>query len=136
VTNPYAPPKAPVADAPEIGRASVWMTRVLALFFAVYALYCCWTLLYNLSPIAIATAGIFGFAAVGLWRMRPWSRWIVYSISTVLCLYFVWYFSRAVQDGWPYDSATRAVAALVPGLLLLLFGIATAVHVSRVFRRR
>jgi|GEM_PF-6362395 len=134
--NPYAPRTAAVADAPEIGTASVWMTRVLALFFALYALYCCWTLLYNISPIAIVTAGVFGSAGVGLWRMRPWSRWIVYSISTVLCLYFVWYFSRAVQDGWPYESATRAFATLVPGLVLLLFGIATAVHVRRVFRRR
>jgi len=136
VTNPYAPPKAPVADAPEIGRASVWMTRVLALFFAVYALYCCWTLLYNLSPIAIATAGIFGFAAVGLWRMRPWSRWIVYALSAVVCVWFAWYVSRLVRAGWPYDDATRSVVTVFPASLLLLGAIAAAALVRSVFKLR
>ena len=134
--TPYAPRTAAVADAPEIGTASVWMTRVLALLFAVYALYCCWTLLYNLSPIAIATAGIFGFAAVGLWRMRPWSRWIVYSISTVVCLWFVWYVWSLVQGGWPDEDGTRSFLAVLPASLLLLCGIAAAVHVKRVFKQR
>ena len=136
MTNPYAPPNAPVADAPEIGRASVWMTRVLALFFAVYALYCCWTLLYNLSPIAIATAGIFGFAAVGLWRMRPWSRWIVYAISSAVCAWFVWYVSRLAQGGWPYDDATRSFLVVLPASLLLLCALAAAAHVKRLFNPR
>jgi hypothetical protein len=112
-----------------------WITNGLALFFAFYALYCCWTLLYRLSPLAILVAGICGAAAVGLWLRRPWSRWIVYLIAAGLCLYFTWYLWRLVQAGWPYEDWTRSVVSLLPGSVLLVFGIGAAVHVGRVFRR-
>jgi hypothetical protein len=110
---------------------SLWITKGLALFFAFYGLYSCWTLFYRVSPLPVMVAGICGSAAVGLWLKRPWSRWVVYFISTGLCLYFVWYVWRLVQDGWPYEDGTRS---LLPGLVLLLFGIGAAVHVGRVFR--
>jgi hypothetical protein len=112
-----------------------WITNGLALFFAFYALYCCWTLLYRLSPLAIVVAGICGAAAVGLWLRRPWSRWIVYLIAAGLCLYFTRYLWRLVQAGWPYEDWTRSVVSLLPGSVLLVFGIGAAVHVGRVFRR-
>ena len=118
-----------------IGRARAWFTRGLALFFAFYALYCCWTLFYRVSPVAVMVAAVCGSAAIGLWLKRTWSRWIVYFISTGLCLYFPSYVWRLVQNGWPYESGTRSFVSLLPGLVLLMFGIAAAVHVGTVFRR-
>jgi len=112
------------------------MTKVLAVFFAVYSVYCLWTLFYQLSPIAVLTAGLFAAAAIGLWLKRPWSRWIVYFVSTVLGGYFVWYVWAMVQTGWPFESPTRSVVALIPGLLLLMFAVGAAVHVARAFRHR
>ena len=134
--NPYAPPNASLAHSPQLGRASSWITRALALFFGFYALYCCWTLFYRVSPLAVMVAGICGAAAVGLWLKRPWSRWVVYFISTGLCLYFVWYVWRSMQGGWPHESGTRSFVSLLPGFILLVFGIGAALHVGRVFGRK
>jgi hypothetical protein len=124
------------AGTAEIGRASVWMTRALALFLGAYALFSGWTLLYNLSFIAVATACVLGWAAVGLWLMRPWSRWIVYALSAVVCVWFAWYVSRLVRAGWPYDDATRSVVTVFPASLLLLGAIAAAALVRSVFKLR
>jgi hypothetical protein len=115
-------------------RSSSWITRGLSAFFAFYAIYCCWTLFYQLSPLAAVVACLCGAAAVGLWLKQPWSRWIVYSISTLLCLYFAWYVWGLVQLGWPYESGTKSIVSLIPGSVLLMFGIAAAVHVRRFFR--
>jgi len=115
---------------------SAWVTRGLALVLGAYALLSCWTLLYNVSPIAVATACVFGAAAVGLWRMRPWSRWIVYAISSVVCVWFVWYVSRLAQGGWPYDDAARSFLTVLPASLLLLCAIAAAAHVRSVLAPR
>ena len=131
-----AAPGSRVAAAPQIGRAGVWMTRALAVFLGAYALFSCWTLLYSVSVIAVATACVLGCAAVGLWLMRPWSRWIVYSLSAVVCVWFAWYVSRLVRGGWPYDDATRSVATVLPASFLLLGGIAAAALVGRVFKPR
>ena len=133
MTSTHAPPG---STGVEPRRAGVWMTRALALVLGVYALFSCWTLFYNLSPIAAAVACVLGAAAVGLWRMRPWSRWIVYSISAVLGAWFVWYVSKLVQGGWPYEDGTRSLLAVLPASLLMLCGIAAAVHVKRVFDPR
>ena len=112
------------------------MTRALAVVLGSYALLSCWALFYNVSPIAVASACVFGSAAVGLWLMRAWSRWIVYSISTAVCVWFAWYVSKLVQGGWPYDDAARYFTAVLPASLLLLCGIAAAVHVKRLFKPR
>lgn len=131
-----AAPGSTVVASPQMSRVSVWMTRAVALVLGAYALLSSWTLLYNVSPVAVATACVFGSAAVGLWLMRPWSRWIVYSISSAVCAWFVWYVSKLAQGGWPYDDATRSFIAVLPASLLLLCGIAAAVHVKRVFKQR
>jgi hypothetical protein len=129
-------PSSGVAVAPQIGRAGVWMTRALALFLGAYALFSGWSLLYNVSFIAVATACVLGCAAVGLWRMRPWSRWIVYALSAVVCVWFTWYVSRLVQGGWPYADTTRTVLTVLPASILLLGGIAAAALVKKVFAPR
>lgn len=142
--NPYAPPKARVSDPPEVGS---WVTGALALFFAICSLYFGWTLLYQVSgapapyPLpdpALATliACLGATAAAGLWLQRPWSRWVVYLISTLLivcCAWIVWSF---VHGGWPYKSGSRSFALLLPLLLLLMFAVSTAVYVARLFRKR
>ena len=112
------------------------MTKALAIVLGSYALFSCWALFYNVSPIAVASAGVFGAAAIGLWLMRPWSRWIVYSVSTAVGVWFVWYVSKLLQGGWPYDDAARSLTAVLPASLLLLCGIAAAVHIKRVFSVR
>ena len=70
-------------------------------------------------------------ASIGLWRSRPWSRWVVYLISMLLGLSFAWYLPALIASGWPYASTTRSAGWLFPGLLLLMFGVA----VTRVFRK-
>jgi hypothetical protein len=112
------------------------VARALALFLGAYALFSGWSLLYNVSFIAVATACVLGCAAVGLWRMRPWSRWIVYALSAVVCVWFAWYVSRLVQGGWPYADTTRTVLTVLPASILLLGGIAAAALVKKVFAPR
>jgi hypothetical protein len=59
---------------------------------------------------------------------------VVYLISTLLCVSFAWDVWALGQDGWPYENTTRSVAALLPGTLHVLFGVAAAVYVKRAFR--
>ena len=131
-----AAPASSVVASRQTSRVGVWMTRALALVLGAYALLSCWTLLYKLTPIAVASACVFGSAAVGLWRMRPWSRWIVYAISSAVCAWFVWYVSRLAQGGWPYDDAARSFLTVLPASLLLLCAIAAAAHVRSVLAPR
>ena len=127
-------PSSTVVASAQMSRLSAWMTRAVALVLSAYALLSCWALLYNVSPIAVASACVFGSAAVGLWLMRPWSRWIVYSISSAVCVWFVWYVSKLLQGGWPYDDGMRSVITVLPASLLVLCAIAAAAHVRRVFK--
>jgi hypothetical protein len=131
-----AAPSSTVVASPQTSGFSAWMTRAVALVLGAYALLSCWTLLYNVGPIAVASACVFSSAAVGLWLMRPWSRWIVYSISGAVCVWFIWYVSKLVQGGWPYDDGTRSFVAVFPASLLLLSAIAAAAHVRRFFKPR
>jgi hypothetical protein len=136
VTNVAAPEPSSDIGSPQTSRVSAWMTKALAIVLGSYALFSCWALFYRVSPIAVASACVFGVAAVGLWLMRPWSRWIVYAISAAVCVWFVWYVSKLLQGGWPYDDAAKSFTALLPASLLLLCAIAAAAQVRAVFRTR
>ena len=125
--NRYAPPKARVSDPPHDDRPSLWVTQLLALIFGVLSLGWCSALLYQLAAWPFALAVLCGMASLGLWRARPWSRWVVYLFSTLLCSYFAWWVA--------YESTARSVASLLPGSLHVLFGVAAAVYVARVFRQ-
>jgi hypothetical protein len=127
--NPYAPPNARVDDPPRDDRPSAWVTKLLALFFAFFSVFSLLTLLNQLSLLPVAAACICSVASIGLWRSRPWSRWVVYLISMLLGLSFAWYIPALIASGWPYASK------LLAGLLLLMFGVATPVFVTRVFRK-
>ena len=133
--NPYAPPNARVSDPPHDGRPSAWVTKLLALFFAFFSVFFLTTLLNQLSPLPVAVACLCAVASIGLWRSRPWSRWVVYLISTLLGLFLAWYYGALIASGWPYESTTPPVVSLLPGALLLMFGVAAAVFVTRVFRK-
>ena len=128
--NRYAPPKARVSDPPEISRSGPWVTpRGLALFFAFCSLYGGSTLFFQVNAGAVLVACLGATAAFGLWLQRPWSRWVVYLISMLLIVYSSWVVWSLVQGGWPYGRGY-----FLPAALLLMFGVATAVHVARVFR--
>jgi hypothetical protein len=131
--NPYAPPNARVSDPPHDGRPSAWATKLLALCFAFLSLSSLQPLLNRPGSlqiaIAIAIAGLCGLASRGLWLERPWSRWVVYLFSTLLCSWYVW---MLIQRGWPYGS----VASLIGGSVAPLFGVAAAVYVAKVFPHR
>jgi hypothetical protein len=126
--NPYAPPKARVSDPPHDDRPMRWVAQLLALVFVVLFLRLCGSLLYQRAALpSFAMAVLCGVASLGLWRARPWSRWVVYLFSTVLCSYFAWHVA--------YESTARSVASLLPGSLSVLFGVAAAVYVGWFFRK-
>jgi hypothetical protein len=133
--NPYAPPNARVSDPPHDGRPSLWVTQLLALFFAFLSIFSLQSLLFRPTPlsiaVSIAVACLCGLASLGLWRARPWSRWVVHLISALVCVFVAW----VALGGWPYASTTRSFAALIPFSLLLLFGVAAPVYVERIFRK-
>lgn len=134
--NRYAPPKARVSDPPEISRPGPWVTlEGLALFFGFCSLFYGGTLFFQVNAGAVLVACLGATAAFGLWRQQPWSRWVVYLISLLLIVYSAWYVWSAVQGGWP-ESGSRSFVYFLPAALLLMFGVATPVHVARVFRRR
>ena len=133
--NPYAPPKARVSDPPHDDGPSAWVTKLLALFFALFSVVSLLTLLNRLSLIPVAAACLCCVASIGLWRSSPWSRWVVYLISMLLGAAFAWYLSTLIANGWPYASTTRSVTSLLGGLPLLMFGVAAPVFVTRVFRK-
>ncbi len=93
------------------------------------------TLFFQVNAGAVLVACLGATAAFGLWRQRPWSRWVVYLISMLLIVYSAWYVWSAVQGGWS-QSGSRSFLYFLPAALLLMFGVATPVHVARVFRRR
>ena len=132
--NPYAPPKARVSDPPHDDRPTAWVTKLLALFFAIIS-FSLLTVPNQLSLVPVAAACLCSVASIGLWRSRPWSRWVVYLISMLVGLSFAWYLSTLIARGWPYPSTMQSVGWLFPGLLLLMFGVAAPVFVTRVFRK-
>jgi hypothetical protein len=134
--NRYAPPKARVSDPPHDDRPSAWVTKLLALFFAFFSVFSLLTLLNQLSLLPVAAACLCCVASIGLWRSRPWSRWVVYLISMLLGLSLAWDLPALIASGtWPYASTTRSVGSVLAGLLLLMFGVAAPVFVTRVFRK-
>ena len=134
--NPYAPPSARVDDPPHDDRPSAWVTKLLALFFAFFSVFSLLTLLNQLSLLPVAAACLCSVASIGLWRSRPWSRWVVYLISMLLGLSLAWELPALIANGtWPYASTTRSVGSLLAGSLLLMFGVAAPVFVTRVFRQ-
>ena len=134
--NRYAPPKARVSDPPDITRSGPWVTlKGLALFFGFCSLFFGGTLLSQINAGAVLSACLGATAAFGLWRQRPWSRWVVYLISMLLIVYSAWYVWSAVQGGWS-ESGSRSFVYFLPAALLLMFGVATPVHVARVFGSR
>ncbi len=132
--NRYAPPNARVSDPPEINKSGPWVTpRGLALFFGFCSLYGAWTLLFQPSAGGVLVASLGATAAFGLWLRRPWSRWVVYLIAMLLIVYSAWY---VWQAGWSYESGSRSYVYFFPAAILLMFAVATSVHVARVFRNR
>jgi hypothetical protein len=135
--NRYAPPKTWDSDPPEIDKSGPWVTpRGLALFFGFFSLWSGWTLFFQVSAIAVLVACLGATAAFGLWLQRPWSRWVVYLISMLLIAFSAWYFWSLVQGRGPFASGSRSFVSFLPGALLLMFAVATPVHVARVFRKR
>jgi hypothetical protein len=135
--NRYAPPKARVSDPPEISRSGPWVTpRGLALFFGFCSLYGGSALFFQVSAFAVLVACLGATAAFGLWLQRPWSRWVVYLISMLLIVYSSWYVWSVVQGGWPYESGSWSYVYFFPIAVLLMFAVATPVHVARFFRKR
>ncbi|HEY0683862.1 MAG TPA: hypothetical protein VGD45_16135 [Steroidobacter sp.] len=110
------------------------MLKLISLFFGLHAAYCFWGVYEYLSLSALLSGCLSAAAAIGLWREKRWAQYVVYFISASIGLYFGWYMWGLVGSGWPYQDTVRSVISLIPGTLILMFGIGASAHVFRVFR--
>lgn len=131
VMSRYAPPKAPVGSPASRGEGTL---RLLAAFFALYGLYCAWWTIQGWSWSGGFSAAVSMATAVGLWLRHRWSQYFVYFFSAMILCNFAWSIWALMQMGWPYEDNVKSIVALVPGSLILLFGVGAGIHVFRVFR--
>jgi len=115
-------------------RRGNWALKLLAAFFALYGLYCFWWTMQGWFWSGGFSAAVSMATAVGLWLQYRWSQYLVYFFCLMVLWYFAWSIWALMQLDWPYQDNVRSIVALVPGSLVLLFGIGAGIHVFRVFR--
>ncbi len=76
------------------------------------------------------------FTAYGLYRDKPWSKYLVYTLA--LFITGAWSLSvLALQKkGWPYQGVADTALALLPGIVLIALNVAACVVVFRHFPRK
>lgn len=82
------------------------------------------------SPVYLGATGLFwaitlGAAAVGLWRLRAWGRWLGLGAVSLYCMHtwlnrFLFDLSAYARQVWPWEAAVSLLSlALTWGILWL-----------------
>ncbi len=93
------------------------MTRLVAVLLALYAGYNIWIAVTFSMPLFLLWTGACLAAAIGSWRERPWSRWLVYLIAVLTALGIVANIVLLALSGWPLGWPGQSLLALAPAVL-------------------
>lgn len=94
-------------------------TRIVAVLLALFAAYNTWIAIAFAMPLFLLWVGACGIAAFGMWRERPWSRWLVYVIAVLTIAGVLANIILLAMNGWPLDWPTESLLALAPAVLAI-----------------
>ena len=109
--------------------------KIFAAFFALYGLYSFWWATHGYYWSGGLSAAMSIATTLSLLLGYRWSQHVVYASAAMVFGYFVWTLWALLGMGWPYESVSRTIMALVPGSVILGFALGAAVYVFQAFRR-
>jgi len=96
-------------------------TRIVAILLALYAVYNIWIVVTLSMPLFLLWVVACVVAAIGAWRERPWSRWLVLLVVGLTIVGILANILLLAMHGWPLAWPGESLKALVPA------GVAIAV---------
>lgn len=78
--------------------------------------------------------GLATVSAIGLAFSKPWSQFLIYIISLVSVVWWLFVIWGVYQAGWPYDDMQRSVISLILGILLVILCLSSSWFVYTLFK--
>ena len=111
------------------------MLRFVAVILGAYGVYS-FIAGYQYSNWSYLIGGVLCLVgAVSLWLKKRWSQYFVYIVAVLFCGSWLFALWQVAERGWPYNSLSQTVIALIPGLLMVGIAIGSCVVVYRAFKR-
>lgn len=101
--------------------------------FAIYAVYNTWGAVKYGQPLFLLWSAAYLLCSTGLWFQKPWSRFAVYIVGTLVILDSLLFVMSALATV-PYVLLADAVVALVLRLFLVAVFVWSMVVTHRFFR--
>ena len=109
------------------------LLKIISLSFFTFGIYCFWlfSLLESLKFIVFGMS--FVSAGLGLFFLKPWSRYLIGSISAFVVGGWLYVLATTSYYGWSGFSKSDMVLSLVIGIAVVLLLIFSSIFVFRFF---
>lgn len=111
-------------------KAVLWIIATVLLGYGLYTLWL--VTVYGSYWFLLWTVPCF-VGAAGLVLSKPWARYFIYLVAFCTAAGWAGYVSILAVQGWPYSGLQRTAAALLPGVLLVIFCAGCCAFVHRHF---
>ena len=111
---------------------SLWLVVIVIGLHGVYSAWMGYTYFHLIS---IGFTIISFIAIISLLLEKAWSRYLVYFISILMVVNWVWGVALISFNGWPYDSTAKSIISLIPGLCLITAFIFSSFAVWKHFEK-
>ena len=66
------------------------MLRAVAIMLAIYAVFSLWSAVAYQTALPLVGGSLAAIAAVGTWQRRTWARYVVFAVSFLFTLSWLW----------------------------------------------
>ena len=108
--------------------------QIVAAILFIYGAYSLWVVVKQDQPLVLLWTVASILAGAGLLLHKPWSRFIVYLVSSFTILGLLWYMAFMVTNGWPYTEIKHTAMALVRATFVVSLCIWVMIVTHRFFR--
>ena len=78
---------------------------------------------------------LFLISSIGLFFKKSWSQYIVYFMSVIAIVIWIYELGRIVLNGWPYGELIPNLWYLIYVLLIIIFYSCVSIHVFMYFKK-
>lgn len=110
------------------------IVKFLAFLLILVAAYLNWWAFEYAAPVWFVAAAFSLVCGVGLIFLRPWARFLWYSLAFVTSAWWIFTVLRMVFNGWPVQQTDETLISLIPGALLLVVCVGGTLAVRKKFR--
>lgn len=110
------------------------MLRIVAIILIFYAAFSLWSAVAYHTALPLVGGALAAIAAVGVWLRRGWARYTVFAVSSLFVLSWLWVTVSVALRGWPYETWSSSIVALLPGLVLVALVVALSIVAHRGLR--